>query len=655
MQGIALIVTTASPTPITVEQPGYFRKTGSEFCFSIHATFSAVAHEFYNSAALECDAKSLTYAELDARANTIAYGLIRRGVKPGSVVGLYMPRSIETIAAILGVLKAGAAYVPFDPAYPAPLLKFIYSDSAPTLMLAQPELLAQAGIAPFWDGTALDINRDFAAFAASEATPALPQVGPDDRAYIMYTSGSTGRPKGVQIPHRAVLRLVIDNDFAEFGPNEVLLQLAPLAFDASTFEIWAALLHGGRLAILSTTHPSLDEIAQTIAKHRVTTCWLTAGLFHLMVDHQLAGLQPLKQLLAGGDVLSVEHVDKALRGLPNCRLINGYGPTENTTFSCCYTIPHARIGDHNPIPIGTAIRHCEVRVLDPTLRPVADGDDGELFVGGPGLGLGYLNRPELNAERFIPHPFTVGAHLYRTGDRVRRRADGNLEFLGRVDRQVKINGKRVELDEIEACLRRSGAVGDAAVISYEIAGQRRVAAYLTPLHGAAPDLNQVRSFLRAELPDYMLPAVITTLATLPLSPTGKVERNKLPIPTADVAPASAAATPKNALEAALLTIWQRALGGTAVGIDDNFFDLGGTSLQMMTVHAAIQRELQHKLTIVDLFTYPRISALAAWLTQGESPAPAGTQSTALSAQDRARKQQAALAARARPAPRMPGR
>jgi amino acid adenylation domain-containing protein len=655
MQGIALIVTTASPTPITVEQPGYFRKTGSEFCFSIHATFSAVAHEFYNSAALECDAKSLTYAELDARANTIAYGLIRRGVKPGSVVGLYMPRSIETIAAILGVLKAGAAYVPFDPAYPAPLLKFIYSDSAPTLMLAQPELLAQAGIAPFWDGTALDINRDFAAFAASEATPALPQVGPDDRAYIMYTSGSTGRPKGVQIPHRAVLRLVIDNDFAEFGPNEVLLQLAPLAFDASTFEIWAALLHGGRLAILSATHPSLDEIAQTIAKHRVTTCWLTAGLFHLMVDHQLAGLQPLKQLLAGGDVLSVEHVDKALRGLPNCRLINGYGPTENTTFSCCYTIPHARIGDHNPIPIGTAIRHCEVRVLDPTLRPVADGDDGELFVGGPGLGLGYLNRPELNAERFIPHPFTVGAHLYRTGDRVRRRADGNLEFLGRVDRQVKINGKRVELDEIEACLRRSGAVGDAAVISYEIAGQRRVAAYLTPLHGAAPDLNQVRSFLRAELPDYMLPAVITTLATLPLSPTGKVERNKLPIPTADVAPASAAATPKNALEAALLTIWQRALGSVAVGIDDNFFDLGGTSLQMMTVHAAIQRELQHKLTIVDLFTYPRISALAAWLTQGESPAPAGTQSTALSAQDRARKQQAALAARARPAPRMPGR
>ncbi len=622
---------------------------------SVTAAFSEIARVHADRIALSCGDRQLSYAELEARSNSIAHGLIDRDVRPGSTVGLYMQRSPEAIAAILGILKTGAAYVPFDPSYPSQLLKFIYADSAPALMLVQPALLEESGIDAFWDGPALDVAIDFKASSSEQPARELPTIAPEARAYVMYTSGSTGRPKGVQIPHRAVLRLVIENDFAHFGPEEVILQLAPLAFDASTFEIWGALLHGGRLAIVPAPKPSLDQIARAIAEQQVTTAWLTAGLFHLMVDHQLAGLKPLRQLLAGGDVLSVAHVERALRGLPDCRLINGYGPTENTTFSCCYTI--LRPLPPGPIAIGTAIRNSEALILDAALQPVAIGADGELFVGGPGLALGYLNRPELDAERFIAHPFdtTPGARLYRTGDRVRRRADGNIEFLGRVDRQVKINGKRVELDEIEATLRRSGLVGDAAVTVFAgAAGQRRTAAFVTPPADAPLALDALREFLREQLPDYMQPASITVLDVLPLSPTGKVDRAKLPVPTGPDPSARAPRTaPANALEAGLLRIWQQALGTEAVGVDDNFFDIGGTSLQMLKVHAAIQSELGRSPTLVDLFTHTRIRALAAWLARPATDATnAVTRAQTLDALERARRQSAALA-KARPTPRTP--
>ena len=631
------------------------RDAAASSCASVSAAFTETAHRFADRCALSCGREHVSYAELETRSNAIAQGLISRGVRPGATIGLSMPRSTDTIAAILGVLKAGAAYVPFDPSYPPQLLEFIRNDSAPSLVLVQRAPVEPAVGAAFAEGSTLDVASDFPPLPAGRALHALPEVAPGDRAYIMYTSGSTGRPKGVQIPHRAILRLVIDNDFAHFGPDETILQLAPLAFDASTFEIWGALLHGGRLAIVPAPQPALDEIARAIAEQQVTTAWLTAGLFHLMVDHQLAGLKPLRQLLAGGDVLSVAHVERALRGLPDCRLINGYGPTENTTFSCCYTIP--RPLPPGPIAIGTAIRNSEALILDAALQPVAVGADGELFVGGPGLALGYLNRPELDAERFIAHPFdtTPGARLYRTGDRVRRRADGNIEFLGRVDRQLKINGKRVELDEIEATLRRSGLVGDAAVTVFAgAAGQRRIAAFVTPPAGATLALDALREFLREQLPDYMQPASITVLDVLPLSPTGKVDRAKLSVPTGPDPSARAPRTaPANELEAGLLRIWQQVLGTEAVGVDDNFFDVGGTSLQMMKVHAAIQSELGRSPTLVDLFTYTRIRALAAWLARPATDATnAVTRAQTLDALERARRQSAALA-RARPTPRTP--
>ena len=327
----------------------------------------------------------------------------------------------------------------------------------------------------------------------------------------------------------------------------------------------------------------------------------------------------MRQLLAGGDVLSPPHVVKALRALPGCRLINGYGPTENTTFSCCYTVPRDYDGSV-ALPIGKPIRQTEALILDESLQPVGVGTEGELYVGGAGVALGYLKRPELTAERFIHLP--RGSFVYRTGDRVRMRADGNIEFLGRQDRQVKINGKRVELDEIEARMRATGLVQDAAVVCPPGAvGHRSIIGFVTakgPL-----DVEQLRRVLREDLPDHMIPASITQLESFPLSPTGKVDRAQLPLVAVKPPDDLRGRAPLNATEASLREIWRKVLGTQAVGVDDNFFDLGGTSLGLMEVHAQIKRSMSSDITVVEMFQYPRISALAERMTRA-APARAET-------------------------------
>lgn len=575
---------------------------------TLYAAFVAAVQRYPDRVAVIGDSETLSYAQLAARAEAVSSWLVARGIGRGDTVGLFVHRSSYAVAAILGILRTGAAYLPLDPGYPRKLLQYIHEDCKPAALLVQDSLWTEDR---FWSGEALRLSVLSEPPKGTGVAPIPAEGGPDDPAYVMYTSGSTGRPKGVLVPHRAVLRLVLDTDFATLGPDETLLQMAPLSFDASTFEIWGAILNGGKLAVVSEPYPSLDDIAAAIAKYQVTTLWLTAGLFHLMVDNNLAGLKPLRQLLAGGDVLSPPHVARALRALPGCRLINGYGPTENTTFSCCYTVPRDYDGT-TALPIGKPIRQTEALILDESLQPVAVGTEGELYVGGAGVALGYLNRPELTAERFIQHGDSL---VYRTGDRVRMRADGNIEFLGRQDRQVKINGKRVELDEIEARLRATGLIQDAAVVCPPGAvGHRSIIAFVTAK--GELDIETLRGVLREDLPDYMIPAKITQLESFPLSPTGKVDRTQLAEPSRAAAPEEhRGRAPINATEAALREIWRKVLGTQAVGVDDNFFDLGGTSLGLLAAHAQIKRTMSSDIRVVEMFQYPRISALAERMTR----------------------------------------
>jgi amino acid adenylation domain-containing protein len=581
---------------------------------TIHEVFAAAATRTPQGIALVIGDRQMTYAELAHRSDNIAQDLLARGVRPNQPIGLLTLRSMEFVCAILGILKAGAVYVPFDLSYPVKLLRFIYEDCAPVLMLVQDCLLSRSA-EHFWGTGEIEITSDFG-LVDPGIRRELPRVGPDAAAYIMYSSGSTGQPKGVLVAHRGVVRLVIDNTFVELGPEQVHLHLAPLPFDASTFEIWSALLNGAKLVILPDPVPSLDDIAVAIARDGVTTVLLTSGLFNLMIDHRIEGLKPLRQLITGGEILSPRHATKALRELPHVALINAYGPTENTTITCCYRVPH-ETNDLAAIPIGKPIAGTEIYILDESQRRVTQGQDGELYTGGAGIALGYLNRPNLNAERFLTNIFDPRSSslLYRTGDRVRERADGNVEFLGRADRQVKINGQRVELDEIEACLRRSPLVEDAAVVCFQRAS-RKIYAYVKLTMPGGP-LDGVREFLKRELPIWMLPAGIFALESLPLYATGKLDRSGLPPPT-EAESAEVEPKPATCYEEIVLTIWRDALDMLEVGVDDNLFDLGATSLQWMKVHARIQELVQTEITVNDLFQYSRISELADWLSRARA-------------------------------------
>ena len=578
--------------------------------------FTARAAACGNAVALAEGDATLSYAALEGRANAVARQLQALGVGHGDFVGTFLPRGIDAVTAFLAILKLGAAYVPLDPAYPAASRAAIVEDCRPRAMIATRALVADA--APFWDCATL--WADTLASPAAAAAPLPPgAISAEDAAYVMYTSGSTGRPKGVVVPHRGIIRLVVDTDFVDLGADEVMLQMAPLAFDASTLEIWGALLNGGRLAILPATVPSLDDIAGAIARHGVTTLWLTAGLFHMMVEHRIEALRPLRQLLAGGDVLSVPHVRKVLATLPQCRLINGYGPTENTTFTCCYTIP--RDFDGAAVPVGRAIAGTQVHVLDDDMRPVPDGEVGQLVTGGDGVALGYLGDAARTAEKFIADPFAArpGALMYQTGDLVRRRPDGVVEFFGRADRQVKINGKRVELDAIEATVRASGVVEEAAATyPAQPDGRKRLLCFAKPLPGTPDWESRLRAHLKAELEDHMVPARIIALDQFPMTPAGKIDRRALPAQAPEVVPAMAA---EGGLPAQIQQIWRSILGRTDVGLDDNFFDLGGTSLLVIGVHAELQRIAPQPVTLLSLFERPTIRQLAAQLAAQAKPAP----------------------------------
>ncbi|MCP4662995.1 MAG: amino acid adenylation domain-containing protein, partial [bacterium] len=480
---------------------------GELFAAQVAATPEAVA---VVSGGGDPAAEQVSYRELERRANRLAHCLRAHGVGPEVCVGLCVERSVEALVGILGILKAGGAYVPLDPSYPAERLAFMLEDAGspdggspdgrPPVLVAQERLLEKLpldSVSPPLRVICLDRDRSLVA-GYSPQSPS-PEATAENLAYVMYTSGSTGRPKGVSVVHRAVARLVRETNYAELNAGEVFLLLAPISFDASTLEIWAPLLNGGRLVIFPAHKPSLAELGAELDRHRVTTLWLTAGLFHKMVDEYPQGLRAVRQLLAGGDVLLPQQVRRVLEEFPGCTVINGYGPTENTTFTCCSPMRVPSEGEvMEPVSIGRPIANTRVVVLDRQLQPVGIGVHGELCTGNAGLARGYFNRPALTAELFIPDALSAasdrrvaGARLYRTGDLVRRLADGRLEFLGRIDHQVKLRGFRIELGEIEVVLGRHPAVqetvallredlrGDPAAASGS-AGDPRLVAYVVP-------------------------------------------------------------------------------------------------------------------------------------------------------------------------------
>jgi len=431
----------------------------------------------------------------------------------------------------------------------------------------------------------------------------------------MYTTGSTGKPKGVCIPHQGVVRLVKSTNYLKFSPDLVFLQLAPLAFDAATFEIWGSLLNGAKLVLYPGDRPDLATLGQILAREQITTLWLTAGLFHLMVDERIDDLKPLRHLIAGGDVLSVPHVRKVLATLPDCQLINGYGPTENTTFTCCYPIdrldPLA-----TTVPIGRPISNTQVYLLDSHLQPVPIGIPGELYIGGDGLASGYLHRPDLTCEKFIPNPFAQTGKIYRSGDLARYLPDGNLEFLGRIDNQVKIRGFRIEIGEIETVLAQHPSVQEVIVTVRADRGDKRLVAYLVPQPPAQPTEREIRTFLESRLPEYLIPSAIVMLAALPLTTNGKVDRRALPSPDTRAAPDTILA-PRDELELQLTAIWEQVLGVHPIDIRSNFFELGGHSLMAVRLFAKIEQTWGQNLPLATLLQKQTIEELAAVLRQEE--------------------------------------
>jgi aspartate racemase len=585
---------------------------------SVHELFERQVDLNPNAVAVVFEDQRLTYAELNGQANALARGLREMGVKLEVKVGICVQRSLDLIIGLLAILKTGGAYVPIDPDYPQERTAFIIRDADIHVLLTQTALLHRMPTS-----RVQTICMD--TFPYTRMNP-LENEGsaarPDTLAYIIYTSGSTGKPKGVEILHQGIGRLLFAQDYIKLDSSEVILHQSSLSFDLSTFEIWAPLLHGGTCVLFPGSIPIARELGETIRKHHVTTIWLTSTLFNALIDDAPEAFAPLRHILVGGEALSVPHICRANKFLPEVELINGYGPTEATTFATTYLIPKQTDPSAASIPIGRPISNTQVYILDQYLQPVPIGVAGELYIGGPGLARGYVKQPELTAAKFIPNPFSsvTGDRLYKSGDRVRWLPSGEIEFLGRLDGQIKIRGFRVELGEIEAALARHPDVKCAAAAVHEnpLRG-KQIVAYAVLRNGTKPAAGDLQNFLRDMLPEFMVPADYVFLQSLPTSTSGKVNRLALPAPEERNSQAgNEFLGPRDRVETDLARIWEGLLGRKPISIRTNFYDLGGNSLLMVRVVAAIERAMGIRLPLSVLISSPTIEQLAASLKNERS-------------------------------------
>jgi aspartate racemase len=589
----------------------------------VHQIFAKQAAASAGVTAVVAGDRHLTYGELDRRANQLAHHLQALGVGPEMVVGLSIPRSLDLVVGLLGILKAGGAYLPLDPSYPWDRLAYMLQDSGVTVVLAAGN--AASSFANY-DVELVRIDAQRAVIAEQPTHAPESGVASDNLVYVMYTSGSTGRPKGIATVHYNISRLVLSTNYVDIEPNDVFLQLAPLSFDAATFEIWGSLLNGAKLVLYPAGLVDFATLGRILADYRVSILWLTAGLFHHVVDECLPILAPVKQLLAGGDALSAPHVKRVLAQHPGCCIINGYGPTECTTFSVCYRVTDPNsLG--NTVPIGRPISNAQIYILDRDLEPVPVGVPGELCIAGDGLGRGYLNRPGLTAEHFVANPFgRPGSRLYRTGDLARYMADDNVEFLGRIDRQLKVQGYRIEPGEIEAALLSHPRIRQAVIVAVPGAtGDKRLVAYVVGDSGSVPDAAELRQHLRATLPNYMVPSSVTYLDHLPLDPNGKVDRASLPKPEWRPTRLLKRGAPRTPIEKTVAAIFADTLRIGEIGVEDDFFRFGGTQslfFDVMTkirVRFGISPDAPAEATVASLVNQIRHNlANGEWETENEN-------------------------------------
>jgi amino acid adenylation domain-containing protein/non-ribosomal peptide synthase protein (TIGR01720 family) len=585
----------------------------------IERLFEAQAERTPDAVAVVTEHAEITYSELNARANQLAHHLRRVGVRAEVLVGLYVERSLESIVGMLGILKAGGAYLPLDPTYPRTRLMLMLADTQTTVLLARHAHEADFSELPM-HVVHLDASQSLIA-RESRANPANTGVSTDDLAYVMYTSGSSGRPKGISIPHRAISRLVFNTNYVHVQPADRIAHASNPSFDATTFEIWSALLHGARVVVIpNAVALSPQDFAAWIREHSITTLFMTTALFNQFAQHVPSAFRSVRSLLFGGEAVDPHWVRELLRHHPPERLLHVYGPTESTTYASWNLVQDVS-SDATTIPIGFPICNTQVYLLDDYLQPVPVGVPGQIHIGGAGLARGYFNQPELTADRFIPHPFSAkaGERLYRTGDIGCYLPDGRIEFQGRRDTQVKIRGHRIELGEIEAALVQHPAIQKAVVVAHEpdrqpdgqaLTPRRQLTAYIVTETSGTPSVSELRHFLQRQLPAYMLPAAVVHLDRLPLTANGKIDRRAL-LASGPARPAleTPFVAPRTATEKELADLWAQVLGVDTVGVYDNYFELGGDSIQSIQIVARANQAGLH-LTPKQLFERQTIAELA---------------------------------------------
>jgi len=598
----------------------------------VYRMFEERAATSPDAVAVELGGVRLTYGELNLRANRVAHRLRELGVGPEVAVALCMDRSLATIICSLGVLKAGGVYVPIETEFPTDRVKHMLDETDACLVLVDERTVDRM---PSGSCRVLVVDERLWSKGCGENLDG--GAGPDNACYVIFTSGSTGQPKGVVTRHRNVTELLHGGEFLTLNPRDTLLQLAPLSFDNSTFEVWAPLVGGARLVLAPAVVYGPREIAEWVAEAGVTVLHATASLFALLVDHEPSVFDGLRRFLTGSETVSPAHVARILERCPGLELVNCWGPTETTTFSVCGVYRHGSVPP-GPLPLGVPLVNTEVWVLDAVGLPAPIGTPGELYVSGPCLARGYLNRPGATAERFVPHPFRPGERLYRTGDRGRWSVDGRVEFLGRTDHMVKVRGYRVELGEVESVLREHPDVRECVVVTgaNSAVGMDLVAYLVTG--GVTPTSAQLRSWLTERLPAYMVPRLFVVLDALPLTSRGKVDRGALPEPSEQRSDAEQEYVPPvGAVEELLADIWSRVLEIDQVGRHDNFFDLGGDSIRNIQV-VGQARSKGLVVGLQDLHHHPTVQTLAEAVGFRREPAPTRAKAPAfalLSEQDRA--------------------